>query len=106
MSVEQVWVVYASPQQQLKIAVDFYEGMTAIEAINLSGIRQQVQLSEPFKWGIFATVMKDLQHQLTAGDRIEIYRPLTIHPQDIRRKRAQNYPVGRVIKGNRFKQLK
>ena len=37
------------------------------------------------------------------GDRVEIYRPLTINPKDIRRKRAAKNPVGRFIKGNRFR---
>ncbi|MDN8321380.1 RnfH family protein, partial [Acinetobacter baumannii] len=41
---------------------------------------------------------------LHAGDRVEVYRPLTINPKDIRRKRAAKNPVGRYIKGNRFKQ--
>jgi hypothetical protein len=40
---------------------------------------------------------------LQVGDRVEIYRALTINPKDIRRKRAAQNPVGRFIKGNRFR---
>jgi uncharacterized protein len=37
---------------------------------------------------------------------VEIYRPLTINPKDIRRKRAEKNPVGRYARGNLLKKLK
>ncbi|MDD2940288.1 MAG: RnfH family protein, partial [Acinetobacter harbinensis] len=40
---------------------------------------------------------------LKAGDRVEVYRALTINPKEIRRKRAAENPVGRYCRGNRFK---
>lgn len=103
---QQVWVAYATATQQFNIAVAYHEGLTAMEAIELSAIRQQVDLAEPLQLGIFGVKITDPQQCLVAGDRVEIYRALTINPKDIRRKRAENYPVGRLIKGNRFKQLK
>lgn len=106
MSLKQVWVAYATPEQQFNIAVEYHDGLTAIDAIELSGIRKQIELPEVLQLGIFGTRLKDQQHILAAGDRVEIYRALTINPKDIRRKRAENHPVGRLIKGNRFKQLK
>ncbi len=42
---------------------------------------------------------------LQAGDRVEIYRALTINPKDIRRKRAAKNPVGRYAKSNRLKTI-
>ena len=101
--VQHVWVAYASPEQQFHIAVVFYEGMTAAQAIEASGLAAQVSLPEPMQLGVFGTkVEPDLV--LQAGDRVEIYRPLTINPKDIRRKRAAKNPVGRYLKGNRFRQ--
>jgi uncharacterized protein len=103
---QQVWVAYAAPEQQFNIAVEYREGLTVLEAIQLSGIREQVDLPETLQLGIFGVRLKDENQILHVGDRIEIYRALTINPKDIRRKRAENHPVGRLIKGNRFKQSK
>ena len=62
-------------------------------------------LPEPLMLGIFG-VRVEPQHVLQAGDRVEIYRALTINPKDIRRKRAAKNPVGRYAKSNRLRQLK
>ena len=97
-----VWVAYASAEQQFHITVEFFEGMTALDAIHKSGLAEQVELPEPLQLGIFA-VKIDEKTVLQAGDRVEIYRPLTINPKDIRRKRAAKNPVGRFAKGNRFR---
>ncbi|WP_109440162.1 RnfH family protein [Acinetobacter haemolyticus] len=99
----QVWVAYATPEQQFHIAVDFSDGMTAMDAIDKSEIAHMVALPEPLQLGIFG-VKVETTAPLHAGDRVEIYRALTINPKDIRRKRAAQNPVGRFIKGNRFKQ--
>ncbi len=101
-----VWVAYAAPQQQFLISVPFVAGMTAMDAVEQSGICEQTELPEPLKLGIFGVRLQDLSQQLNAGDRVELYRNLTINPKDIRRKRAEKHPVGRFEKGNRFKQLK
>lgn len=103
MNHRHVWVAYAAVDQQFLIAVPFIEGMTAAQAIEQSQIRQQVEMTEPLQVGIFG-VKVSLETVLKAGDRVEIYRPLTIHPQDIRRNRAQKTPVGRYRRSNRFKQ--
>ncbi|WP_340600580.1 RnfH family protein [Acinetobacter sp. HZNU-JH01] len=99
----QVWVAYATPEQQFHIAVDFIDGMTAIDAIENSELAHAVVLPEPLQLGIFG-VKAETSTLLQVGDRVEIYRALTINPKDIRRKRAAQNPVGRFIKGNRFKQ--
>lgn len=99
----QVWVAYASDTQQILTAVAFQEGMTAAQAIELSQIRMQVNLPEPLKVGIFGTRILSLDHVLEIGDRVEIYRALTVNPKDIRRHRAAKNPVGNYCRGNRFK---
>ena len=100
-----VWVAYASPEQQFYVAVPFHEGLTALEAIELSGISQKTVLPEPLELGVFGVGLDDHQQVLSVGDRLEIYRALTISPLDIRRKRAKKNPVGRFGKSNRAKNL-
>ncbi|RZF53574.1 RnfH family protein [Acinetobacter halotolerans] len=100
--IKQVWVAYSNPEQQFHIAVAFVEGMTALQAIQNSGLADQVNLPEPLQLGIFGTKI-EAGTVLQVGDRVEIYRALTINPNDIRRKRAAKNPVGRFAKGNRFK---
>ena len=105
MSVSQdVWVAYTAQDQQFHIRVDYVEGMTALDAIENSGIRQQIELPENLQLGIFGVRLKDLSQILEVGDRVEIYRALTINPKDIRRKRAENNPTSRYCRSNRFKQ--
>ncbi|MFJ1520012.1 RnfH family protein [Acinetobacter sp. ABJ_C1_1] len=101
--IQQVWVAFAAPEQQFLISVLFEQGMTASQAVQVSGLSSQVDLPEPLQLGVFG-VKVEANTVLQAGDRVEVYRPLTINPKDIRRKRAAKNPVGRYIKGNRFKQ--
>lgn len=99
---KQVWVAFSSTEQQFHIVVSFSEGMTAQQAIDASGLAAQTVLPEVLQLGVFGSRI-DADTVLQAGDRVEIYRALTINPNDIRRKRAAKNPVGRFIKGNRFK---
>ncbi|MCJ8162149.1 RnfH family protein [Acinetobacter zhairhuonensis] len=101
-----VWVAYATSEQQFHLEVPFQIGMTALDAIQQSGLREQVELPEVLQLGIFGVRLQDHTQVLQVGDRVEIYRALTINPKDIRRQRAAQNPVGRFAKGNRFKQLK
>ena len=105
MAVQKIGVAYAGPTAQFHISVPFNEGMTALDAIRLSGIEQQTELPENLQLGIFGVRLKDHQQILQAGDRVEIYRALTINPKEIRRNRAAKNPVSRYCRGNRFKQL-
>lgn len=102
---QKVWVAYVSPEQQFHIEVHYVEGMTARDAIDESRIETQVTLPELYSLGIFSTKIKDDQHILQAGDRVEIYRALLVNPTDIRRKRAAANPSSRYCQGNRFKSL-
>lgn len=96
---EWVWVAYSHAEQQFHLKVAFEAGMTAIDAIEHSGILQHVTLSMPLTLGIFGERLQDHTQVLKAGDRVEIYRALTINPKETRRHRATNHP----LKSNRLR---
>lgn len=81
---------YATPQQQRVIPLTVAAGCTVEAAILQSGILThfpEIDLRQQ-PVGIFAKVVS-LLHRVTKGDRIEIYRPLTIDPKQARKMRAQ-----------------
>jgi len=84
-----VEVAYATPEQQLIIAVKLPEQATAESAINASGILSGFpELDKAaLNIGIFGSVCK-LEQPLKQGDRVEIYRPLVHDPKEARRQRA------------------
>lgn len=91
-----VEVVYALPHQQKIIPLLVEPGTTAHQAVIKSGmVKFFPELDvENAPLGIFGQALgtKGLapakQYQLQAGDRVEIYRPLTADPKEARRKRA------------------
>ena len=92
----QIEVVYAKQEQQalLKLMVD--EGTTAQQAVEQSGILQQIPEIDPtqLKLGIFSKAIKS-DTVLRERDRVEIYRPLIADPKAVRRSRAE---AGKVMK--------
>ena len=83
-------VAYASPQRQAILALTVPVGCTAEQAIRTSGILEQfpeIDLSK-HPIGIFSRKVP-LSQVLSAGDRVEIYRPLQIDPKAARRRRAE-----------------
>jgi putative ubiquitin-RnfH superfamily antitoxin RatB of RatAB toxin-antitoxin module len=89
-------VAYALPQKQLIIPIKVKQGITAAEAIQLSGITKkfpEIDL-EVNQIGIFGKLTQ-LDHVMRERDRIEIYRPLIADPKEIRRQRAAE---GKVMK--------
>ncbi len=85
-----VEICYATPVQYWLLPVEVPSGATAGQAIQLSSMLMlcsELRLDD-LKVGIFSkkctldTVLKD-------GDRVEIYRPLTIDPKTARRLRAK-----------------
>ncbi|MCF6775752.1 RnfH family protein [Thiotrichales bacterium 19X7-9] len=90
MSSKYVEVCYALPKMQHLISVTFKDGMTIREVILTSDILNDIaelKLDELIV-GIFSK-KKQLDDLVNAGDRIEIYRPLTIDPMEARRIRAE-----------------
>lgn len=100
-----IWVAYASASQQFHLQLAFEPGMTVHSAIQSSGLAAQTELPEPLNVGIFGVKVTDLNQLLQPGDRVEIYRALTVNPKDIRRKRAKANPSSRYCRSNRFSQL-
>lgn len=82
-------IAYAVPGRQVVQSLDVPEGTTILTAINSSGILEQLpQLDlERNKVGIFGKA-KALDSVLSAGDRIEIYQPITIDPKTVPKRKT------------------
>ncbi len=88
----QVEVVYALPQQQVRLALELTAGSSLGDA--LTRIHQQDEFRD-LPWselavGIYGEVISDMNHLLEPGDRIEIYRPLEMTPMQARRRLAES----------------
>ena len=83
----QIAVAYSEPAQQIWMTIDVPEATTVSDAIEKSGLLRQfphIDLARQ-KVGIFGNVVK-LDRILRAGDRVEIYRPITCDPQTVPRR--------------------
>lgn len=82
-------VAYATPAQQVIVALAMPLGATAEQAINASGLLGRFPEigATAMAMGIFGSVCKPTQ-ALRQGDRVEIYRPLLHDPKESRRQRA------------------
>ncbi len=90
MSGVHVEVVYALPEVQLLAELSLPHGATVADALahvatmpGFSGLdfdRASV--------GVFGRIVADRSQRLDEGDRVEIYRPLTVDPMTARRRRA------------------
>ena len=91
MSTIAVIVVWATPTTQDLVMVALPTGATVATAIEVSGL--------PARYGIDAAAHVGINGQLARsdtvladGDRVEIYRPLTVDPKEARRARADAKP--------------
>jgi uncharacterized protein len=84
-----VEVVCATATRQLLYRLVLPAGSTVIQAVEQSGILQAMPEIEvdPSRLGIFSQKVAP-DDVLQDGDRVEIYRPLTLDPKDARRRRA------------------
>lgn len=92
-----VEVAYALPDRQEIIPLQVEDGCNIRRAIELSGILQHfpdIDLAHQ-QVGIFSK-KRQLTHVLADGDRIEIYRPLTIDPKEARRAKAKK-KIGKKV---------
>lgn len=87
-------IAYAVPGRQVLMAHDVPAGTTIATALATSGILEQLpQLDlNRNKVGIFGKV-KPLETVLAAGDRIEIYFPVTVDPKSLPKKKAEKKPA-------------
>lgn len=83
-------VVYGIPNKQVLLSLKVPEGTTIENCIKLSGIVKHFPEIVPSKAvvGIFSKPDK-LDNTVKQGDRIEIYRPLTADPKEMRKLRAE-----------------
>lgn len=84
-----VEVVFALAERQKLVTVAVAPGATASEAVAASGIAQAFPDQElsACRLGIWGRLIEGGQ-LLQDGDRIEIYRPLSIDPREARRRLA------------------
>lgn len=97
----QVGVAYATSIQQVWHYVDMPEGATAIEAIKASGILNQfpeINLDAQ-KIGIFGNIIEP-NYLIEEGDRVEIYRPITIDPEKLERRKYRMRRIDPIIEKN------
>ena len=83
----QIGVAYSENAQQVWMTIEVPEDATVADAIAASGILArfpQIDLDVQ-KTGIFGRIVK-LDAALRAGDRVEIYRPITCDPQSVPRR--------------------
>ena len=78
-------VVYALTHEQWIVSVPYSEGITAIEAAERSGLlddHAEIR-SRPLVLGLFGNEIEH-DHVLMDGDRVEICRPLSLDPREMR----------------------
>jgi uncharacterized protein len=85
----EVEVAWATPNDEVIIALRLPRGATAFNAIERSGILQRVPAIDltKNKIGVFGKLVAP-DYVLHQYDRVEIYRPLIADPKEIRRLRA------------------
>ena len=83
-------VVYGLPHKQVLLSLQVPVGSTIEEAVGLSGIDKHFPDADfnALKVGVFGRAER-LSTEIKAGERIEIYRPLTADPKEMRRLRAE-----------------
>lgn len=84
-----VEVVFARPDCQRLVMVPLGVGMTALEAVQSSGLLAEFPELDAasLALGIYGRRVEGSQ-RLRPGDRVEIYRPLRIDPRAARRQAA------------------
>ena len=83
----QVGVTYSEHAQQIWLTIEVADDATVKDVIARSGILAMfpgIDLDTQ-KVGVFGKVVK-LETALRAGDRVEIYRPITCDPQTVPRR--------------------
>ena len=85
-----VEVAFATPDRQVVIPLNVPVGSTLRDALRLSCIETMFPEFDfnRLKLGVFGKVCAD-DHLLSEHDRVEVYRPLILTPQEARRQRAK-----------------
>jgi putative ubiquitin-RnfH superfamily antitoxin RatB of RatAB toxin-antitoxin module len=98
-----VTVCYALPDVQTLIECRLPVGSTAIQAIRASTILERYPELDPHasKIGIFGKV-QSLDTVLGQGDRVELYRPLTVDPKVARQRRVEKIRAAGSTEGRKW----
>jgi putative ubiquitin-RnfH superfamily antitoxin RatB of RatAB toxin-antitoxin module len=90
-----VEVAYALPDAQYVIELTLADGATVADALSrVKAAPGFVDLDlDQMRVGIFGSVVADRTQRLEEGDRLEVYRPLTVDPMTARRLRANRKAV-------------
>ena len=84
-----VELVYSTEGKNLvQLQLTMQEGDTVLNALEQSDMLKQYPEIQNRSFGVFSKPVS-LDYLLKQGDRIEIYRPLTINPMEKRRQRAK-----------------
>lgn len=93
-----IQVCYASPEETWVLDLAVSQGTSVIQALEQAGLATRfAEAVRKGHVGIYGRKVPPDQ-ELRPDDRIEIYRPLTDLPQNIRRRHVEQM---RALKGNR-----
>ena len=88
MATIRVEVVYALPAGEDASMVSVDAGATVRDAIAASGVAARHPGIDVARAGIYGKLVRPDQ-RVADGDRVELYRPLTMDPKEARRRRAR-----------------
>ncbi|MEJ2768139.1 RnfH family protein [Mycetohabitans sp. B46] len=100
----EVQVCYALPDTQTLVDLRLPSGATLREAIEASGIvamHPQIDLAQQ-RVGVFGRI-RALDSVLENGDRVEIYRPLTVDPKLARQRRVDKARNSGSLEGRKWR---
>lgn len=82
-------VVYATPERQLLLPLTVPAGSTALEVVKMSSLPAEFPEAD-FDAPMLGVFSNRVEHDYVVreGDRIEVYRPLTADPKEVRRQLA------------------
>ena len=89
MSEIRVTVVHALPDEAIEVALRLPEGATIADAIDIAGANLRLNVADLSRCPVGIYGKRALRDTVLAdGDRVELYRPLKLDPQQARRRRA------------------
>lgn len=92
-----VEVAYALPEKQRIVKLDVPNGTTALQAVSMSqldDVFEELVVGPDIKLGVWGKAVTG-DRVLTAGERVEIYRPLLVDPKEVRKARAARAKAAR-----------
>ena len=92
-----VEVAYALPEKQRIVKLDVPSGTTALQAVAMSQLDEvfeELVVGPDIKLGVWGKAVTG-DRVLTAGERVEIYRPLLVDPKEVRKARAARAKAAR-----------